>query len=345
MNTVELLKKIVRRENLSEEEARNIANAIMKGELPEILSAGILVGLATKNESVEEIVGFAKAMRENGLHINFPNALDTAGTGGDGFNTLNVSTAVGLLISQVFPVAKHGNRAVSGKSGSADVLEALGYSINVKPEIAEKLLKEHNFVFLFAQLYHPAMKNVANVRRTLGIRTIFNILGPLTNPAFARYQMIGVFSKEFLPKLAEAVIKLDYERVILYNGYPSLDEISPQGETYVYEIQRGKIDSYIVSIKDFGLKEEVPITKLTVDDSTSSAIRILKAFKGKDEEAREFIGINAAMGLYLIGKVKDLVDGYEYSLQLMDNAISHIKSLIENNGDINKFMKLVSMVD
>ena len=345
MNTVELLKKIVRRENLSEEEAKNVANVIIRGELPEILSAGILVGLAIKNESMEEIVGFAKAMRENCLHINFPNALDTAGTGGDGFNTLNVSTAVGLLISQVFPVAKHGNRAVSGKSGSADVLEALGYNIYVKPEIAEKLLKESNFVFLFAQIYHPAMKNVANIRKTLGIRTIFNILGPLTNPAFTRYQMIGVFSKDFLPKLAEAIVKLDYERVILYNGYPSLDEVSPQGETYVYEIQRGKIDSYTISIKDFGLKEEVPIIKLMVDDPITSAIRILKAFKGKDIEAREFIGINTAMGLYLIGKVKDLIDGYEYALELMDNGISHIKFLIENNGDINKFMKLVSIID
>jgi len=345
MNMADLLRKIVKRESLSEEEAKIVANAMIKGEIPEILSAGILVGLATKNESVEEIVGFAKAMRENCIHINFPNALDTAGTGGDGFNTLNVSTATALLISQVFPVAKHGNRAVSGKSGSADVLEALGYNINVKPELAEKLLKEHNFVFLFAQLYHPAMKNVANVRRTLGIRTIFNILGPLTNPAFTRYQMIGVFSKDFLPKVAEAVVKLDYERVILYNGYPSLDEISPQGETYIYEIKKGKIDRYTISFKDFGLKEEIPITKLMVEDATSSAIRILKAFKGKDEDARKFIGINTAMGLYLIGKVKDLVDGYEYALQLMDSGISHVKSIIESNGDVNKFMKLVSLID
>ncbi|BFH74288.1 anthranilate phosphoribosyltransferase [Sulfurisphaera javensis] len=328
-----------------EEEARNIANKIMKAEIPEIVTAGFLVGLATKGESIEEIVGFAKAMRENALHINFPSALDTAGTGGDGFNTLNVSTAVALLLSQIHPVAKHGNRAVSGKSGSADVLEAMGYNINVKPELAEKLIKETNFVFLFAQLYHPAMKNVANVRRTLGIRTIFNILGPLTNPASARYQMIGVFSRDFLHKLSEVVVKLDYDKVVLYNGFPSLDEISTQGVTYVYEVERDKVVSYEVTVEDFGLKEEVPVSKLVVEDSTHSALRMLKAFKGKDEDARKFIGINASMGLYVIRKVKDLKDGYEYALQLMDSSISHIKSIVEKNGDITKFMRLVEKID
>lgn len=344
MNTVDLLRKITRRENLTEEEARNLANAIMKAEIPEILTAGILVGLSMKGESVEEIVGFAKAMRENALHINFPNALDTAGTGGDGLNTLNVSTAVALLISQVFPVAKHGNRAISGKSGSADVLETLGYNIVVKPDVADKLIRETNFVFLFAQLYHPAMKNVANVRKTLGIRTIFNILGPLTNPAGARYQMIGVFSKDFLPKLAEAVVKLDYERVILYNGYPSLDEVSPQGDTYIYEIQRGKITNYKISLDDFGLREGTPISKLTVESSLDSAVRILRAFKGKDEEAKKFIGINTAVGLYLVGKVKDLREGYEYASQLMESAISRIKTIVERNGDVNRFMNLVESI-
>ncbi|BAB66272.1 MULTISPECIES: anthranilate phosphoribosyltransferase [Sulfurisphaera] len=345
MNTAELLRKIIRRENLTEDEARSIANSVMKAEVPEIVTAGFLVGLATKGESVEEITGFAKAMRDNALHINFPSALDTAGTGGDGLNTLNVSTAVALLISQVYPVAKHGNRAVSGKSGSADVLEALGYNIIVKPELAEKLIKESKFVFLFAQLYHPAMKNVANVRKTLGVRTIFNVLGPLTNPANARYQMIGVFSKEFLPKLAEAVVRLDYDRVILYNGFPSLDEISTQGITYVYEIEKDKIVSYTVSINDFGLKDEIPVSKLTVNDATHSALRILKAFKGKDEEARRFIGINTAMALYLIRKVKDLKDGYEYALQLMDSGIPHVRSLIEKNGDLSNFNKLVEKID
>lgn len=344
MNITELLKKITRRENLTEEEAKYIANLIMKAEIPEIVTAGFLVGLATKGESVEEIVGFAKAMRENGLHINYPDSLDTAGTGGDGFNTLNVSTAVSLLLSQIFPVAKHGNRAVSGKSGSADVLETLGYNISVKPEIAEKLIRESNFVFLFAQLYHPAMKNVANVRKTLGIRTIFNVLGPLTNPAYARYQMIGVFSKDFLPKLAEVVRRLDYERVVLYTGYPSIDEISTQGRTYVYEITKDKVTSYCVNIEDFGLKEEIPISNLVVESSLDSAVRMLKAFNGKDIEARKFIGINASMGLYLIGKVKDLKDGYELALQLMDSAIPHIKSIIEKNGDMSKFTKLVESI-
>jgi anthranilate phosphoribosyltransferase len=342
MNIVDSLRKIVyNKKDLESGEAELIANAIMKNEIPEIQTAGLLVALSMKGESPEEIVGFARAMRANALRIDFPDSLDTAGTGGDAFNTTNESTASALILSQIFPVAKHGNRAVSSKSGSADVLEALGYNISVSQEKAIELIKSTNFVFLFAQLYHPAMKNVANVRRTLGIRTIFNILGPLTNPAGTKYQMIGVFSKDFLQKLAEASIKLGYERVFLYHGEPGIDEVSPSGYTYIYEVYSNKTESYKVHYSEFGLKEPTSLDKLVVSTAEDSAIRILRGILGLEKSVRDFIAINVSVGLKLLGKVKDYKDGYEYAIQLISSSLPHIRRIIESNGDVKKFDMLV----
>ncbi|BCU71204.1 anthranilate phosphoribosyltransferase [Stygiolobus caldivivus] len=343
MNIANYLRKLVyEKGSLTETEAEEIANAIMKGEITEIQSAGVLVALASKGESSEEIRGFARAMRNNAIRIDFPNTLDTAGTGGDGLNTLNVSTATALVLSQVFPVAKHGNRSVSSKSGSADVLEELGYKITVEKDKAIELLTKSNFVFLFAPLYHPAMKNVANVRKNLGIRTIFNILGPLTNPASARYQMMGVFSEKFIDRIAEAAQDLDYERMYLYHGEPGIDEISPQGDTIIYEVNRRKIERYKVNYTDFGIKEPVPIEKLRVESTHDSAVKIIRGLSGLDKNVKTFIAINVSVGLRLLGKVTDFRDGYEYAIQLMESSIGHIEKIIELNGNIERFRGLVS---
>ncbi|AGE71349.1 anthranilate phosphoribosyltransferase [Sulfolobus acidocaldarius] len=345
MNISDYLKKIVfEKRDLSTEDSEAIANALMKGEIPEIQVSALLTSLAMKGESFEEIVGFARAMRNNAIKISYPEALDTAGTGGDGLGTINVSTITAIILSQLFPVAKHGNRSVSGKSGSADVLEALGYNINIAPELANKLIKENNFVFLFAQIYHPAMKNVANVRKTLGIRTIFNLLGPLTNPAGTRYQLIGLFSSKVMDIVAKAASLLDYKKVFIYHGEPGIDEISPYGYTTVYEITNGKIQQYRLHYSDFGLKRQIPIEKITATSANESAIKILRGVMGIDSDIRDFIGINVAVGLKLIGKAEDARDGFEYAMQLMESTIQHLRRIIESNGDIKKFDQLVRQV-
>ncbi|MCY0860128.1 MAG: anthranilate phosphoribosyltransferase [Sulfolobaceae archaeon] len=344
MSLANYLKKVVEGQHLSEEEAAEVATKIIKGEAPESLTAGILVALRMKGETPDEIVGFAKAMRRSALKINSAaNVLDTAGTGGDGLGTLNVSTVVAILLSSLYPVAKHGNRAVSGKSGSADFLEALGYNIIVPPENAPRLLANTNFVFLFAQLYHPSMKNVAPIRKTLGVRTIFNILGPLTNPAGARYQLLGVFSKDYVSKLAEAVKRLDYDRVIIFHGEPGIDEVSPEGKTFVHEINGSKEEEYVITPSDFKAPS-VPITKLLVKDPEESAFRALRASYGLDKDAEIFIRLNTALGLYLINKVKSLDDGYELAGHLLQGLPERLKEIIASNGDINRLNSLLVKV-
>lgn len=344
MNFNEIFKKLINKNNLTIDEAEELAKSIIKGEIPEILTSAILVALRMKGESKSEIIGFAKAMRELAIKINVPNAVDTAGTGGDGLGTVNVSTATAFLLSMINPVAKHGNRAISGKSGSADVLEALGYNINVSPERAKELITKVNFVFLFAPLYHPAMKNVANIRRVLGIRTIFNILGPLTNPAGVKYQLMGVFSKDYLDLLADSVCELDFNKVILVHGEPGMDEVSPLGKTYLYLVHKSNIEKITVSPSDFKISS-IPIDKLIVDSPEDSAIKILRAILGKDEYVEKFIKINTAVGLYLLDKVSDFKEGYEYADYLMTKAMDKITEIISSNGDINKLKILMARVN
>lgn len=337
------LRKIVDGDNLSESEAENIALKIMAGEVPDTLVAAILVALRMKGEAVSEVVGFAKAMRAMAVGIEAEDAIDTAGTGGDGYSTFNVSTASALLVSIVHPVAKHGNRAVSGRSGSADVLETLGYNINVPPDKAIELLKRTNFVFLFAPLYHTAMKRVASIRRALGIRTIFNILGPLTNPARTKRQIIGVFSRSYMRIVAEATARLSYRRAFIVHGEPGIDEVSPSGTTYVYEVRGSKIDYFTVVPEDFGAKR-VSLERLTVSTPEESAVRLLRAAKGRDRDVAEFIKMNSALALYVAEKCRDVKDCYEYSSQLMEGLLKKIEEIIESNGDVARFRRLEEAV-
>jgi len=330
------LDKIVNRIDLSDLEAEELAIKIMNGDIPDVVVSAILIALRMKGEAPSEIIGFVRAMRRFANRINAEFAIDTAGTGGDGLGTFNASTASAILTSIVHPVAKHGNRAVSGRSGSADVLEVLGYNISIEPLKAYELLKKTNFVFLFAPLYHPAMKRVAPIRRALGVRTIFNILGPLANPGGTRRQVIGVFSKSFMPIIAEAISRLDYERVVLVHGEPGIDEVSTHGNTYIYEISGTRIEEYIISPEDLGAKR-VDINRLVVSSPEESAIRMLRASKGFDRDVAEFIKINTAFALYIAGKARDPRDGYEYSSQLLPQLIDRIEELVKYNGDESRF--------
>lgn len=334
-----LLSRLVDGLSLTSMEAMELADLIMQGMLPEAAVGGLLVALRMKGETPEEIAGFASSMRRHSLKVRLENALDTAGTGGDGLGTINVSTVSAILVSQVHPVAKHGNRAASSRSGSADFLEALGYNIEVPPQRAEMLFKEHGFVFLFAQLYHPSMKNVASVRKALGIRTIFNVLGPLTNPAGVKKQVLGVFSRNFMSKIASSSTLLDYERLVLLHGEPGLDEMSPSGRTFVVEVRGSKLEEYVVDSRDI-LKRPIGVEKLAVTNAEESAIRVLRASMGKDKDAEEFIKLNTSMVLYVAGKVKDLKDGYELSDQLLDGFPKKVREIVADNGDLSRYESL-----
>jgi anthranilate phosphoribosyltransferase len=335
-----LLEKIVNRASLSFDEARELAQKIMNGEVPDVIVSAILVGLRMKGESVEEIAGFASAMREAAVKINGGDAIDVVGTGGDGTSTINVSTATALLTSILHPVAKHGNRAVSGRSGSADAMEALGYRIEVGPREAEELLKRTRFVFLFAPLYHPAMKRVMPIRKTLGIRTIFNILGPLINPASPRRLVVGVFAKSFAKLVAEALTILGVERAFVVHGEPGIDEVSPESVTHIYEVRGRSVEYYTVDPSEFGVKP-VSVKSLVASTAEESVVRILRASKGLDEAAATFIKVNAGLVLSLASYAKDFRDGAELAEQLLPQLISRIEEVVASNGDVSRLRRVM----
>lgn len=334
-----ILSRLVDGYRLSREEAMELATKMITGSIPDLVVAAILTALRMRGETVDEVLSFAEAMRRHSIRVPLEYAVDIVGTGGDGYGTVNVSTATAILVSLVHPVAKHGNRAVSGRSGSADVLEAFGYRIEVEPSQATEMIKKTNFVFLFAPLYHPMMRNVAQIRKTLGIRTIFNILGPLANPGGTRRQIIGVFSKRYAGIVAEVVSHLGFEKAIVVYGEPGIDEVSPEGKTHIYEVRMNRVESYVVEPHDFGAYK-ISVKNLMVSSAEESAIRIIRASKGLDKEAETFIRLNTALALYLVGVVKDLRDGYEYSGQLLGKLIERVEHIVRLNGDINKFMLL-----
>ncbi len=345
MNLSERLEILLKRKDLSVTESSEIASAIINGDLTEAQTSAILVALRAKGESPEEIAGFAISMKNSSIRVGpWYDAVDTAGTGGDGLGTFNASTASAMIISRAVRVAKHGNRGVSSRSGSADFLEALGYDIIVRPEEAENLLRNYGFVFLFAQLYHPSMKNVAAIRKALGIRTIFNVLGPLTNPAGVKRQVVGIFSSEFMVPIAEAFIKLGAENVYLVNGHPSMDEVSISGQTSVIKVKRKGYERFNISIEDLRLKEPVRPEMLKVNGPEESALRFVRALKGKDSAIRKFILANAAMALLASEKVTSISDGLELAEQLVGDGLKTLRGVISSHGRTDKLQKFEEMV-
>ncbi|BBD72702.1 anthranilate phosphoribosyltransferase [Sulfodiicoccus acidiphilus] len=332
-----LLTKVLEGYTLTVEESRELASHIVRGKLQEAQTAGALIAMKVRGESPTEVIGFAEAMRESMIKVSGPSrSVDTAGTGGDTYGTLNVSTAVALLVSSLVPVAKHGNRAVSSSSGSADVLEELGYSIDVEPQQVEELLTSVGFVFLFAQKYHPAMKNVAPVRRALGVKTVFNLLGPLTNPAQVRRQLVGVYSKRAVELLSHAVPELGYEKVVLVHGEPGLDEVSPCCETHITEVTPHGAETYSLFPADLGVSS-VSLERVKVENARESALRILRAFAGLDKDSRNFIKLNAALALYAAGVVSSPKDGAELAEQCFVDSLERVRKIVESHGDPNRF--------
>ncbi|NMM63650.1 anthranilate phosphoribosyltransferase [Clostridium sp. P21] len=335
----EIIKKIIDKENLKEKEAYDAMNEVMLGNGSDSQIGAFLIGLRMKGETVEEITGFAKAMRDNALILKTKSdyVIDTCGTGGDGGKTFNISTAVALVAAAAgVKVAKHGNRAVSSKSGSADTLEKLGFNINLKSEEARNCIDEKGMAFLFAQKYHNAMKNVAAPRKELGTRTVFNLLGPLTNPAFVKGQVLGVYDKKITHTMAKVLSNLGCERAMVVCGEDGLDEITTTSLTYVSELKDRKISEYTINPEDFEIRMS---NSHEIEGGTSeeNAATILEILQGKKGAKRDIVILNSAAALY-VGKVcENMKEGVRMAEELIDSGKVY-KKMNELRDYSNKFL-------
>lgn len=305
-----LLKYVGSGQSLDAGDATRAFDAIMSGEIPEPRIAAFLTALAVRKPTVDEIVGAACSMRAKMRTIKAPaGAIDLCGTGGDGHGTLNVSTAVSFVVAACgVTVAKHGNRNMSSNTGAADVLEALGVKIDVAPETAERCLAEAGLCFLFAQTYHPAMKHVAGVRKALGFRTIFNLLGPLSNPAGVTRQLMGVFSEEWIDPVAEALRRLGTEKAWIVHGGDGLDELTTTTSTDIAALQNGNIEHHEIRPRDVGL-ETATLTQLKGGSARENAAAITALLGGERGPFRDIVVLNAAAALIIADKAKNLREG------------------------------------
>jgi len=325
-----LIKDISNGKNLSFEESKSIFLNIMSGKIGEDLIEKFLINLAQKGETAEEIAGGVFVLREKSLKVNAPeNIIDTCGTGGDGKNTLNISTASSLLMASMgIKVAKHGNKALSSKCGSADVLERLRVNIHLKPDGVEKSIEKNNFGFMFAPNYHLAMKYVAPIRKKIGTRTIFNLLGPLSSPANVKRQVVGVFDKKWLLPFANALNNLESKHAWIVHSDDGMDEISPFVNTNIVEIKDGKIKEIIINPKEIGIKFFNP-SNLIGQDANYNANKIIDLFSGMTDEFSEAVCLNAAAALIVSGKYNEFKEAYELSKKHLSSgtALDHLKKI------------------
>jgi anthranilate phosphoribosyltransferase len=308
-------------------------NEIMDGKATDAQIAALITALRIKGETANEIYGFAKTMRSFSTPIvtNRTHLVDTCGTGGDASGTFNISTAAALVVAGAgVKVAKHGNRSVSSKSGSADVLEALGVDLSLSPADLANCIENVGIAFLFAPALHPAMKYAIGPRREIGIRTIFNVLGPLTNPARANHQLLGVYDGELTETLAEVLAKLGSKHALVVHGANSMDEISVTGETKVSELKNGLVETYKISPEDFGLpvRSAVELKGGSPEDNAKILLAILK---GEEGAKREAVIINAAAALYAADDVVNIKKGIKKAINSIDSgaALSRLNKLIE----------------
>lgn len=331
MDTNLLINKILDRNNLSEEEARGLLERIIHSQLNPSQIAAVLVGLRSKGETVDEIVGFIKCMRKHMVKIKALDAIDIVGTGGDGAGTFNISTSSSFVVAGAgAPIAKHGNRAASSKCGSADVLESLGVNISLTPKQAEAVFKKVGMVFLFAPIFHPAMKVVAPVRKELGIRTIFNFLGPFLNPAAVKRILLGVPNIEIAKKLALVAAKLNFTHLLLITSKDGIDEITTTANTKIFEVKSSKIKLQTISPQSFGIKF-ADRKNIAGGDYQKNANIIKNILKGKKGAKRDIVILNSAAALYLAGKVKNINDGITVAEESIDSgsAMYVLKELIK----------------
>jgi anthranilate phosphoribosyltransferase len=318
----EALARILDGHDLGRDEARSVMDEVMRGEATPAQIGGFLIALRLKGETAAEITGCAEAMRDHVLAVRpeRDDLVDTAGTGGDGAGTFNISTAAALVAAAAGAgVAKHGNRAVSSSSGSADVLEALGFDLELPPERITRSIDELGFGFLFAPTHHPAMRHAAPVRRELAQRTVFNVLGPLTNPAGARAQVVGVYAPELVPTIARVLAHLGARRAFVVHGAGGIDELSPAGPNLVCEVTGGRVREREIDPLELGVPRCDP-AELRGGSPDENAARVHAIFEGIDGGARHAVLLNAAGAIAAAGRAKDLREGLEHAREAVDSG-------------------------
>ncbi|MGV1014867.1 MAG: anthranilate phosphoribosyltransferase [Methyloceanibacter sp.] len=315
------IRKVAAGESLSQTESAAAFDTIMSGGATDAQIGALLMAMRLRGETIEEIAGAARAMRARALKVRAPvGAIDTCGTGGDAKGTHNISTGVAFVVAGAgVPVAKHGNRSISSRSGSADVLTALGVNIECGPQAIERCLEECGLGFMFAPAHHPAMRHVAHVRKELGTRTIFNLLGPLANPASTKYQVVGVFAEEWVEPVANVLGLLGVERAWVVHGSDGLDELTTTGISHVAAIDKGKVSTFKVSPKNAGLPEAKP-EDLTGGDAAENAAHLRAMLQGNQGPLRDIVLLNAAAALLVAGKAKSLREGVTLAEESIDSG-------------------------
>lgn len=333
------INRLIQGQDLGREEARSMMGAIMSGESTPAQIGGLLTALRIKGETVEEITGFAEAMRgaASRLDTETRQLLDTCGTGGSGIHKFNISTTAAIVAASVsVRVAKHGNRSASGRAGSADVLEALGVNIQLDAVQAKRCLDEIGICFLFAQLYHPSMKHAAGPRKELGIRTVFNMLGPLTNPAGADRQVLGIYDRSKTQTIAEVLRELGSKRALVVCSEEGLDEISISSSTRVSELKNGEVITYELHPEDLGLRA-YPLGEMIGGDPKMNAAIIGRVLQGERGAYRDVVLANAGACIYVAGQADSIREGAVIAAEAIDSdkALGKLTQLIQTTGELS----------
>lgn len=337
----EKIKSLIEGKTLDFSEMQEVFHEITDGKATDAQIAAFLTALRTKGETVSDIVAAVSVMKDKSVRFNTncPETIDIVGTGGDCTGTFNISTAAAFIAAGAgCKVAKHGNRSVSSKSGAADVLEALGININLTPEQSLEIFRKTGICFMFAQLYHPCMKYVANVRHEIGIRTIFNILGPLINPANTKRQLIGVYDESLVEPIAKVLVNLGTEAGMVLHGDDGLDEATITSPTTIAEIKNSKIDIYKVNPTDYALKV-ASLENIKGGNAKENAQIILNIFSGKEKSAKRDIAVlNAGLAIYLTGHAKSIKEGVELAQTSIDKglALKELQNFIELTNKISE---------
>ncbi len=324
MNIQQAIKSVIAKQNLNEDQMHDVMNSIMTGQTTDAQIGAFLIGLSMKGETIEEITASAKVMRALATPVEIGNSdylVDTCGTGGDGLGLFNISTASAFVVAAAGgKVAKHGNRSISSKSGSADVLESAGVNLDLSPRIIGQCIEEIGVGFMFAPAHHSAMKHAIGPRKELAVRTIFNVLGPLTNPAKAPNQVMGVYDKSLIEPIANVLKGLGSRHVMVVHSADGLDELSIADKTYVAELKEGVVTTYTIHPEKLGFVLG-NLNDIKVDDAEDSLNIIRDAFSGKEGAARDIISLNAGAAIYVCGLTDSLMSGIERSrLTLSDGS-------------------------
>ena len=323
------IEKIKNQQSLTFEESKSAFEVLMEGKAQENEIYDFLTGLSSKGETSDEIAGGVYVLRNKSKRVNVENCIDTCGTGGDGMNTLNISTASAILLASLkVKVAKHGNKAVSSKCGSGDVLEALNININLETNEVEQQINKNNFGFMFAPNYHSAMKFVGPTRKKIGKRTIFNMIGPLSSPALVKKQVVGVFDKKLLKIFANALNNLDIKFAWIVNSEDGLDEISPYAKTNVIQLKNKKISEIIIDPEELNINAD-KFDNLVGDDAKFNANKMIDIFKGEDNDFSKAVCLNAAAGLIVNETHQNFTDAYNNAREhiLSNKVIKHLEKI------------------